>query len=304
MKNIKIFVTGAAGYIGGSVAARLASDGHSVTGLTRDHDKAAKLATMGITPVVGTLDNEELLYSIARDVDCVINAASSDHRAAVEAIIAGLSGTGKTFLHTSGTSVIADDAQGAHGAGTVFDESTPFVSPPEKADRHAIDQLVVSAAAQGIRSAVICNSMIYGVGRGMARESAQIPLLATVAREFGTVRVIGKGLNRWSNVHIDDVVDLYLRAMHATLPGAFYFAENGEASLAEIGEALTRRLGMPSVVEWDIAEAARALGHSRAHFSLASNSRVKAVRARRELGWVPRHGSVLDWIRDEMPIRS
>ncbi|MDN0085599.1 NAD-dependent epimerase/dehydratase family protein [Crenobacter sp. SG2305] len=304
MKNIKIFVTGATGYIGGSVAARLVSAGHAVTGLTRDHDKAAKLTAMGITPVVGTLDDGALLYSIARDVDCVINAASSDHRAAVEAIIAGLSGSGKTFLHTSGTSVIADDAQGRHGDGTVFDESTPLVTPPEKADRRAIGQLVMSAAEQGIRSAVICNSMIYGVGRGLARESAQIPLLAAVAREFGAVRVIGKGSNRWSNVHIDDVVDLYLHAMHATSPGAFYFAENGEASLAEIGEAVARRLGMPPVVEWDIADAARALGHSRAHFSLASNSRVRAVRARDELGWEPRHGSVLDWIRDEMPIRS
>lgn len=304
MKNIKIFVTGAAGYIGGSVAARLVSAGHAVTGLTRDHDKAAKLAAMGITPVVGTLDDGALLSSITRDVDCVINAASSDHRAAVEAIIAGLSGSGKTLLHTSGTSVIADDAQGAHGDGTVFDESTPLVTPLEKADRRAIDQLVMSAAAQGIRSVVICNSMIYGVGRGVACESAQISLLAAMAREFGAVRVIGKWLNRWSNVHIDDVVDLYQRAMHAASPGAFYFAESGEASLAEIGEALAQRLGMSSIVEWNIADATRALGHSRAHFSLASNSRVKAVRARDELGWTPRHGSVQDWIRDEMPVQS
>ncbi|MCW3478402.1 NAD-dependent epimerase/dehydratase family protein [Neisseriaceae bacterium JH1-16] len=304
MKHMKVFVTGAAGYIGGSVAARLVSAGHAVTGLTRDHDKAAKLAAMGITPVVGTLDDGALLSSIARDVDSVINAASSDHRAAVEAIIAGLSGSGKTLLHTSGTSVIADDAQGAHGAGIVFDESTPLVTPPQKADRRVIDQLVMSAAAQGIRSAVICNSMIYGVGHGVARDSAQIPLLAAMAREFGVVRVIGKGRNRWSNVHIDDVVDLYLRAMHTTSPGAFYFAENGEASLAEIGEAIALRLGMPSVVEWGIADAARMLGRSRAHFSLASNSRVRAVRARQELKWAPRHGSVQDWIRDEMPVRS
>lgn len=131
LKTSKIFVTGATGNIGGSVATRLASAGHSVTGLARDRSKAEMLVAAGITPIVGTLDDAGLLYSIARDVDCVINAASSNHRAAVEVIIVGLSGTGKTFLHTSGTSVIADDAQGTHGSGTIFDESTPFITPAE-----------------------------------------------------------------------------------------------------------------------------------------------------------------------------
>lgn len=254
-------------------------------------------------PVVGTLDDTALLYAFARDADCVVNAASSDHREAVETIIAALSGSGKTFLHTSGTSVIADDAQGAHGDAIVFDETTPIVEPA-KAERRAIDRLVMSAASLGIRSAVICNSMIYGDGLGLRRDSAQLPLLAAIARDAGAVRVIGKGLNRWSNVHVADVADLYLRAVHAAPPGGFYYAENGEASFAQIGRALAARLGLRSVVEWDVADAAQALGHSRAHFSLASNSRVKALRARRELGWAPKHGAMLDWIRDEMPVAA
>ncbi|EOH6076903.1 NAD-dependent epimerase/dehydratase family protein [Burkholderia cenocepacia] len=300
MKGSRIFVTGATGYIGGSVAARLVGAGHVVTGLTRDGDNAAKLAAAGIMPVVGTLDDTALLHAFARDADCVVNAASSDHREAVETIIAALSGSGKTFLHTSGTSVIADDAQGAHGDAIVFDETTPIVHPA-KAERRAIDRLVMSAATLGIRSAVICNSMIYGDGLGLRRDSAQLPLLAAIARDAGAVHVIGKGLNRWSNVH---VADLYLRAVHAAPPGAFYFAENGEASFAEIGRALAARLGLRSIVEWDVADAAEVLGHSRAHFSLASNSRVKALRARRELGWAPRHGAMLDWIRHEMPVAA
>ncbi|MCA7903600.1 NAD-dependent epimerase/dehydratase family protein [Burkholderia cepacia] len=303
MKGIRIFVTGASGYIGGSVAARLVSAGHVVTGLTRDGDNAAKLAAAGIMPVVGTLDDSALLQAFARDADCVVNAASSDHRKAVEAIIAALSGSGKTFVHTSGTSVIADDAQGAHGDAPVFDETTPVVKPA-KAERRAIDRLVMSSANLGIRSAVICNSMIYGDGLGIRRDSAQLPLLAAIARDAGAVRVIGKGLNRWSNVHVADVADLYLRAIDAAPPGAFYFAENGEASFAEIGHALGERLGLPSIVAWDIADAAQALGHSRAHDSLASNSRVKALRARQELGWAPTHGAMLDWIRDEMPVAA
>ena len=301
MKSLNVFMTGATGYIGGSVAARLVSAGHAVKALVRDSGKAATLAAAGITPVIGTLDDERLLRSAAREADCVINAASSDHRAAVEAILAGLSGSGKAFLHTSGTSVIADDAQGAHGAGTWFDESTPLVVPAEKAARHAIDERVSAAAQEGVRSVVICNSMIYGIGLGMQRDSAQIPLLAALARESGAVRVIGKGLNRWSNVHIEDVADLYLLAVQSAPPGAFYFAENGEASLAEIGAAIARRLEMPVLAGWDIADAARVLGHARAHFSLASNSRVKAVRARREIGWAPHRAPALDWIRQDMP---
>ncbi|RQR35116.1 MULTISPECIES: NAD-dependent epimerase/dehydratase family protein [unclassified Burkholderia] len=303
MKGIKVFVTGAAGYIGGSVAARLVSEGHVVTGLARNGEKAATLAAAGILPVIGTLDDTALLHAFASDADCVINAASSDHRASVETIVAALSGSGKTFLHTSGTSVIADDAQGAHGDAPVFDEATPVVAPA-KPERRAIDQLVMSAATLGIRSAVICNSMIYGDGLGIRRDSAQLPLLAAIAREAGAVRVIGKGLNRWSNVHVEDVADLYVRAMRHAAPGALYFAENGEASFADIGAALAARLGLPSVVEWDIAEAEQVLGHSRAHFSLASNSRVKAVRARQELGWAPQHGAMQDWIRHDMPIAA
>lgn len=303
MKGIKVFVTGAAGYIGGSVAARLISEGYVVTGLARDGSKAAKLAAAGIMPVIGTLDDTALLHAFASDADCVVNAASSDHRESVETIIAALSGSGKTFLHTSGTSLIADDAQGTHGNAPVFDEATPIVAPA-KPERRAIDRLVMSAARLGVRSAVICNSMIYGNGLGIRRDSAQLPLLAAIARDAGAVRVIGKGLNRWSNVHVEDVADLYLRAIRSASPGALYFAENGEASFAEIGTALAARLRLPAVTEWDIADAEQVLGHSRAHFSLASNSRVKAVRARQELGWAPPHRAMLDWIRHDMPVAA
>ncbi|MDI9682888.1 epimerase, partial [Burkholderia cenocepacia] len=66
----------------------------------------------------------------------------------------------------------------------VFDETTPIVEPA-KAERRAIDRLVMSAASLGIRSAVICNSMIYGDGLGLRRDSAQLPLLAAIARDAG-----------------------------------------------------------------------------------------------------------------------
>ena len=97
---MKIFITGANGYIGGSVASALIAAGHKVRGLVRSKQKADAVAAHGVEPVIGSLDNGELLLAEAQAADAVINAASSDHRGAVEALISGLSGSGKSVaLH-------------------------------------------------------------------------------------------------------------------------------------------------------------------------------------------------------------
>jgi nucleoside-diphosphate-sugar epimerase len=295
------FLTGATGYIGGSVAARLIATGHRVRGLVRSTESAALLAGRGIEPVMGSLDATDLLTAEARAADGVINTASADHRAAVHALIEGLKGSSKPLLHTSGSSVIGDDARGAFRSDSVFDEDTPFVVNPAKQPRREIDLAVIDACRSGVRSAVICPSNIYGVGKGINPNSVQIPFLAANAREQGVVQVVGAGLNVWSNVHIGDVTDLYLLALAAAPAGSFFFAENGEASWGEIGAAIAKRLGLPGVVSLAPDEAARRWGEGMAYFSLGSNSRVRARRARRELGWMPEHDSVLTWIENEMP---
>ena len=94
---MRVFVTGANGFIGGAVASALIADGHKVRGLVRNKVKADTVAPQGIEPVVGSLDDAALLQTEARAADAVVNAASSDHRGAVEALIAGLSGSGKTL---------------------------------------------------------------------------------------------------------------------------------------------------------------------------------------------------------------
>jgi nucleoside-diphosphate-sugar epimerase len=130
----------------------------------------------------------------------------------------------------------------------------------------------------------------------------QVPFLAANARDKGVVQIVGRGLNVWSNVHIDDVVDLFLLALTKAPAGAFYFAENGEASFGDIGAAIAKRLGLGSVEALPPEVAAERWGESKAYFTLGSNSRVRAQRARRELGWAPRHVSLLDWILTEMPV--
>jgi nucleoside-diphosphate-sugar epimerase len=299
---MKIFITGAAGYIGGSVAYRLLAAGHAVRGLVRKPEQAAGLAALGVAPVTGELDDSTLLADEARRADAVINAASSDHHAAVQALLQGLNGSGKAFIHTSGSSVIGDDARGDALSENVFDEDTPFIIEPAKRPRHAIDNAVLAAAADGVRSVVLCNAMIYGEGAGLHTQSVQIPTLVQQARNSGVVRLVGRGLNRWSNVHIDDVAALYALALAKAPAGAFYFVENGEASYADIGAAIARRLGLGPAQAWSLEHAAAEWSEAAARFSFGSNSRVRARRARRDLDWSPQHGSVTHWIEHDMPV--
>jgi len=298
---MKTFITGASGYIGGSVAARLVASGHAVRGLVREQAKADLLRARGIEPVIGSLDDTDLLLRECRRADGVVNTANADHLASARVLLDGLAGTGKALLHTSGSSVIGDDARGNRLSEAIFDEDTPFVVAPQKQARHELNAMLLAAAARGVRTIVICPTMIYGMGSGVNPHSIQIPFLVEQARAAGVVRVVGQGVNRWSTVHIDDLSALYLLALEHAPAGSFYFAENGEASFAEIGAAIAARLGLGRVDSWTAEQAASEWGMSRAYYTFGSNSRVRAKRARRELGWSPRHGSALTWIRDEMP---
>jgi nucleoside-diphosphate-sugar epimerase len=298
---MNLFITGAAGYIGGTVAARLMEAGHRVRGLVRTPHKAADLARSGIEPVQGDLDDVAVLAREAQSADGVVHAASADHAPSIAAFIDALAGTGKPLLHTSGSSVIGDDAQGNRASDRVFDEDSPFVVAPARQPRRDLELSVLAAAGRAVRSAVICPCLIYGNGRGLNPRSAQIPFLVDNARQHGVVQIVGEGANRWSNVHIDDVAELYLLALTKGPAGAYYFAENGEASFAEIGAAIAQRLGL-RVESLPLQAAAKAWGDGRARYTFGSNSRVRAKRARRELGWAPRHASALSWVLNEMPL--
>ena len=299
---MKIFMTGASGYVGGSVAVRLIAAGHAVRGLVRTAQKAEIVRRFGIEPVMGELDQRDRLVDEARRADAVVNAADSDHRGAAEALVSALAGTGKSLLHTSGTSIVGDDARGER-SDAVFDEETPINPVPDKAARVAIDHLVIGAAADGVGSIVLCNSLIYGRGLGPHESSVQIPALVRQARRSGVPRYIGSGLNIWSTVHIEDVADLYRLALERAAPGTFMFVENGEASFRDIVGAIGKALGLGDAQPWRFEDAVAEWGFQRAAYSLGSNSRVRARRAR-ALGWSPRHASVLEWIARELPRHS
>lgn len=293
---MKVFITGATGYIGGSLAAQLVLRGHQVTGLVRSKEKAKQLQEKGIEPRLGTLDDREILINAAREADAVINAADADHAYAVTTLLPALAGTGKLFLHTSGSSLVGDKAAG-EPSERVFHEDTPFEPQPEKAGRVALNRRVLAAAHEGIRSVVLVPCLIYGLGHGLNPHSIQVPWLISLARKSGMARHIGRGENIWSTIHIDDLVDAYLLATEHAPAGSLFYLENGEASLQSIAESISRMLGQGGRTEsMSIDEAVREWSPEAAHFAFGSNSRVSALKARKMLGWNPQGRSVFDEI--------
>jgi nucleoside-diphosphate-sugar epimerase len=293
---MKIFCTGASGYIGGSVAAHLAAAGHRVTGLVRSADKADAVSAFGIEPVMGTLDDAQTLARAARAADVVVNAASADHKGAVTALLDALAGSGKAFIHTSGSSIVGTRSRGER-SDDIFDEDTPITPSPARVARVELNHFILGAHDRGCRPVIVCPSLIYGIGHGAGRDSVQVPLLIKLAKKRGNAAHAGPGENIWSNVHIDDLVPLYALAIDRAPAGSFYFAENGENSMRETCEAINRMLGYAGAPSsMTMQEAAGEWGEGTAEDTMASNSRVRARRARRELGWLPQARGLVEEI--------
>ena len=293
---MKVFVTGATGYIGGSVADGLVASGHRVVGLVRSTEsaKAPPLKDRGIEPILGNLDDPDTLTDAATSADAVVHAASADHPGSVVTLLAALERSGKTFIHTTGSAIVADSAAGEYGS-QLFTEDSYFEPVPLRRARVIINRLVREASIdKGIRSIIICPSMIYGTGRGLQPDSDQIPKLTALSKQMGAGVYFGKGLNRYSNVHIDDLVSLYLLALERAPGGSFFFAENGSASFKEIAEMISRSLGFGGkTTSVSIEELVRQYGDA-GRYGITSNSLVSAVNARR-LGWSPEAPSLLEY---------
>lgn len=293
---LHVFLTGVTGYIGGSVAQKLIASGHRVSGLVRSEEKAAQLRELGIEPVRGTLSDLSVIAEAATRADAAINTANSDDYGAAEALVNALKGSGKTLVHTSGTSVVADRAAGEY-SDAVFNEDSPFEPLPERMLRVAIERMVLSGAQHGLRTIVIRPSLIYGRGTGLNPDSLQLPKLIGLAQEHGIARHVGRGLNVWSHVHIGDAADLYLLALKsAPAAASIFFAENGEAAWKDMASAIGRMLGLGGETkDWPVEEALSAWGPG-AITSYGSNSRVRAEKARRVLDWQPKGAPLFEEI--------
>ena len=171
---MRIFCTGTSGYIGGSIAVALAAAGHEVAGLVRSERSAELVQALGLTPVHGTLDDADILRAAAVRADAVINAANADHEPSAQAMLQAIEGTGKTYIHTSGSSIVGTQSAGER-VDAIFNEDTPVTPSSGRAARVALNERILSFRTKGVRPIIICPSLIYGISQGPAKHSSQVP---------------------------------------------------------------------------------------------------------------------------------
>lgn len=289
--NMRVFLTGATGYIGSAICEALRASGHQAIGLARSEEKAALLASRGDQPLRGSLQEPDTLKEGCRQADAVIHCALSFtpdagevDRAAITAMLDALAGSNKPFIYTSGVWVYGDTGDRMLG------EVAPLNPPPLVAWRPAIEELVLGAKERGVRPMVFRPGMVFG------RRGGFLAGFFHDARTHGAVRVIGDGKNYWSTVHADDLADLYLRALTRPAAGELFIACGGmPQQVNRFAEAVAEACGIPGKVEHVPLETARQQMGLMAD-CLAMSCKAGSTKAARFFGWVVRRPSVFDEI--------
>jgi len=314
---MNIFMIGVTGYIGGSVLTRFLErpDAASlkITALVRSPDKAKQLKALGVNAVLGSYSDLALVEKLASGADFVIAMADADNLEAARATLKGLekrhkaTGVVPSFIQTSGTGVLIDNAEGMYAYDTIYYDDDPDqieTLAPTQPHRN-VDLELVEADKQGyVKVYIILPSTIYGIATGKLVQlgiqnpySQQVPSLIKASLDRGQGGMVGLGVNLWPNVHIDEVADLYgtlydsIISNPATGHGreGFYFGENGEHSLYQVGQAISQALlnlgygNFPEPTTFNPDEIKKYFGTSR---FLGSNSRCRANRSR-SIGWRP-----------------
>lgn len=296
IKNV--FITGATGYIGGSVATLLLKKGYHVSALVRKQADAEKLSALGMIPVMGSIHDMQILRKSAADADAIIHTADADDVYSVITFLEELKGTGKTFIFTSGSSLVGDNARGELN-DFVFSEDIPVQPRLEKLHRVALNDHILAAAKDNIRTIVLVPTMIYGTGTGIKQNSIQIPMLIEIAKERQAGIYIEKGENKWSNIHIEDLAELYVLALEKASAGSYFYTENGNASLKDIAISISKLLNFQGKTESITLDSAiEKWGPDAAAFGFASNSLVSSEKAKVILGWQPKYDSILKDIEE------
>jgi nucleoside-diphosphate-sugar epimerase len=283
---MRVFVTGATGFIGSATVRELIDAGHQVVGLARSDEAAAALSEAGAEVHPGSLEDLDSLRSGAAAADGVIhtayihdfsqmeNAAQADLRA-VETMGAVLEGSGRPLVVTSGTALIKPGA-------VVTEEDWPdpgaAVHP-----RFATSVAARALADRGVRSSIVRpGASVHGEG-----DHGFVPYLINLAREKGVSGYIGDGSNRWPAVHRLDTAHLYRLALENAPAGSVLHAVADEGVPSrEIAEVTGRHLGVP-VTSFSPEDAPEHFGWMAMFWSLDAPASSELTQER--MGWTPTH---------------
>ncbi|GAA2643142.1 NAD-dependent epimerase/dehydratase family protein [Paractinoplanes durhamensis] len=273
---MKIFLTGATGYIGSALHPALVSAGHQVTALVRNPEKADSVRGEAVTPVVADMRDRDEIRRLAAAADAVIATASpgdetsaaADHEF-VDAVLEGLV-PGGTFLRTGGVWV--------YGSGDDITEESPLDPPALVAWRTELDARAL--AAPGIRSLRVEPGIVYGHRGGIPNLVVSDPR-----------HLIGPGTQRWTTIHVDDLAALYVAVLERGVAGQHYLGVSGDNPT--VRELASAALGAEPSPEDPAKTVARLGGFGAA---LLLDQQASGEKARRELSWKPSRPSLLEEI--------
>jgi nucleoside-diphosphate-sugar epimerase len=281
---MRVFVTGASGWIGSATVDELLAAGHDVLGLARSDASAAALEAKGVTVLRGDLDDLDVLRKGAADADGVVHlankhdwsnpaASNAAERAAVETIAETLVDTQRPFVLASGVAGLAP------GRPSTEDDPSPFRGPD--APRGGSENLALEYVARGVHTV----SARFAPTVHGARDHGFIAYIVATAREKGVSAYVGDGTNRWSAVHRSDAARLVRLGLEQAPAGSrvHAVAEEGVATRA-IAEAIGRGLGLP-VTSVAPDEAVEHFGFIGSFFAM--NMAASSEQTRKLLGWEP-----------------
>lgn len=286
---MRIFLTGATGYIGRAVLEGLVRGGHEVTGLVRNSEKAALVAAAGGHPLIGELARPDSYREVAESQDGIIHAGFDGRlqgvetdRVAIDTLVAAgrraaARADGAFLIYTSGIWVLGQCSQPAT-------ENAILDPAPHVTWRPAHEQAILQGAGEGLRTVIVRPGIVYGGTGGIVGDFFRDAI-------NGIVRVIGSGENRWPLVYDRDLADLYCRlALRSDASGVYHANDEGDERVNEIVEAIVSHVpNEPSVRHVPLEEAKNKLGLYAVALTLDQVLRSPRARA---LGWTPSLRSV------------
>jgi len=286
---MRVFVTGATGFVGTAIVQELINNGHQVLGLARSDASAQKLIDAGAEVHRGDLEDLDSLRSGAAAVDGIIHAGfihdfarfaevCKIDQTAIETIGEVLAGSNRPFIVTSGTALVSPGKLATEDIRSPFNPAWPRAS----------EQTADAVTALGVRTAAIRLSPSV---HGEEDKHGFIPILVNIAREKGVSAYVGDGLNRWNAVHRLDAARLYRLALENTTSGARFHAAAEEAiTVKTIAEAIGQQLNIPVV---SIAAEAAAEHFGWFSHMAAIDCPASSKWTQEQLNWKPLHATLL-----------